>query len=53
MTLRTLLSIGALALALTLNGCRSHVVRCDGKLTPINLPAPAKHAKDAPAESAP
>lgn len=38
MTARTVLSLAVLILALV--GCSRQAIRCDGKLTPINVPAP-------------
>lgn len=39
---------GVLAFALALCGCSSHTVRCDGKLAPINAPAPVKKTAEQP-----
>lgn len=40
MTARTVLSVAVLILATALVGCSRQAIRCDGKLTPINVPAP-------------
>ena len=54
MMTKNLLLAGVLAFAMILGGCSSHTVRCDGKLLPINAPAPAsKPAQTQPAEATP
>jgi hypothetical protein len=54
MTAMKLLTVSVLTFVSILVGCGPQGVRCDGKLTPINAPAPVnKAAQPLPAKSQP
>jgi hypothetical protein len=53
MITRTTLAVTTLAVAVIVSGCSSQVVRCDGKLSPINAPAPDKTTQVQPKEAKP
>jgi hypothetical protein len=48
MITKTLLAATALASVLCLSACGTHAVRCDGKLSPINLPASVSEHESQP-----
>lgn len=47
---KTLLAAIVLASVLCVSACGTQVVRCDGKLSPINPPAPVNKTEERPSE---